>query len=164
LRSGLRTFNELTEQTYCERRGFVQLLLGRQVDTLWVAPIDDTGTYSTQFTEEFEGVPLEVGAVVGLDGQVLTRKESVSEVSGTADSFYFLPGSPSTLYVHLEDDADPRDTIIRVDFLRLFSSVGSTQRSKTGPRRRTWGAGTRSGSAPPASRSSRSSSTGSSRP
>jgi hypothetical protein len=127
LRSGLRTFNELTEQTYCERRGFVQLLLGRQVDTLWVAPIDDTGTYSTQFTEEFEGVPLEVGAVVGLDGQVLTRKESVSEVSGTADSFYFLPGSPSTLYVHLEDDADPRDTIIRVDFLRLFSSVGSTE-------------------------------------
>ena len=128
LRSGLRGFDELTEQSYCQRRAYADIGLGRQIGSGGWSP--NGNAWSTTFVETFEGVPLEVVSVVTSAGETLIRVERIVDCQDTVGSYYFLPGETSTLLVHLNQpttNTDPNSLLVLVSFLKRFGSVGAME-------------------------------------
>lgn len=123
VRSGLRPFNEMAEQSYCERRAYADVLLGEVVDTAWQAFLSN---WFTTFTRSFDGVNMEVVGVTASNGDVLTRVETEPQTEGVDRTFYYK-SSTGDLYICLTGNEDPRGLVIRVDFVRRFGSLGATE-------------------------------------
>lgn len=121
LRSGLRSFRELTEQSYCGRRAYLDLPVGRLVDaTTWA--LSAGAMYLAPVSATQDGVTLVVVAVETLTGDHLAAVESSAMCQGTAGSYYH---DGTSLYVRLSDDANPSGTEVLVSYLRRFGTRGS---------------------------------------
>lgn len=129
LRSGLRTWDELTEQSYCQRRAFYTIELGRLVQTSWT--FVSGNSYSTPLAEVFDGVPLEIGSLTTQGGDWLTRVDTAALCGTTSSSYFFSPASSAsgtgTLYVNLPSSGNPNNTALEVGFWKLFGSSGTVE-------------------------------------
>lgn len=124
LRSNLRSFNELAEQSYCQRVAFADLGLGKQLQGAWSG--DASVAWSQSVTETFDGVAMEMVSLSTALGDTLTRVERQADVIATSNSYTYDVES-GVVYVKLTGDVDPNTTVLEAVFLKRFGSCGSVE-------------------------------------
>lgn len=124
LRSGLLTFDELTELSCAERRAIADVRVGRLIGVSFV-PIGPAYRASP-ITDTFDGVALDLCEVITSTGENLTRVESQPRCNALAGSFFWNQ-TTNALFVHLADGTSPNLVSVLAVFGRYFGCQGTVE-------------------------------------
>ncbi len=126
LRSGLRPFGEYEQESARRKDVFVRMTSAQILNSVW---FQSGSNYFHTFDEVFNGRTLDVVAVRLID-EVLTRVETVTELTATESSFRYVrdPGGTLQLGVHLAGGASPssRNVLIVTSW---HNATGAAHRS-----------------------------------
>lgn len=133
LRSNLRGFRDLIEESACRKDAYLDIAGGLLVEDTWTA---DGDAWGVSWDHSFNGVPLDVVGVKTLT-EVLTRVETKALCQATGGTYFYdyFSGSRtgSDVFVHLTDDVDPNDVAVELRTWFHFGTAGQSREHLTHP-------------------------------